>query len=167
MIRIPVLTSSVIVLICTTLTGGCSARKDTPPSKSDAKASKKAEDHHGEHGTGPHGGAVADWGGGKYHVEFTVDHDKQEATVYILGSDEKTPVPIKAKDGELLLTIKEPAFQAVLKANPQKGDSDGLASAFTGKHKNLGIVREFAGTISGEVGGTPFVGDFREESPKK
>ena len=51
----------------------------------------------GGHGAGPHDGTLADWGGGKYHVEFTVDHDKQEATVYILGGDEKTPSPIKVR----------------------------------------------------------------------
>jgi hypothetical protein len=50
-------------------------------------------------------GAVAHWGGGKYHVEFKPDHDKKEATVWILGSDEKTAVPIKAKDGQILASI--------------------------------------------------------------
>ena len=32
-----------------------------------------------------------------YHVEFTVNHDKKEATVYILGANAKTPSPIKAE----------------------------------------------------------------------
>ena len=50
---------------------------------------------------GPHDGAVADWGGGKFHVEFTVDHDKQEGTVYILAADEKTPTPIAAQEIQL------------------------------------------------------------------
>ena len=51
---------------------------------------------HAGHGAGPHDGTVADWGGGKFHVEFTVDHGKKEGTVYILGADEKTPTPIDA-----------------------------------------------------------------------
>lgn len=106
---------------------------------------------------------MADWGGGKYHVEFTVDHDKQEATVYLLGSDEKTPAPVKAKDGQLLLAIKEPSFQVVLKAAPQEKDSAGTSSRFVGKHEKLGKVQEFAGTISGEVNGKPYAGDFKEE----
>ncbi len=46
---------------------------------------------------------------------------------------------------------------------PQKGDAEGTSSAFVGKHENLGIVQEYAGTITGEVDGTPYTGDFKEE----
>ncbi|MDP1797670.1 MAG: hypothetical protein Q8K78_09325 [Planctomycetaceae bacterium] len=116
---------------------------------------------HAAHGEGPHEGAVADWGGGKYHVEFTVDHDKQEATVYVLGDDEKTAAPIKAE--KILLSINAPKFQVDLVAAPQEGEADGKASRFVGKHESLGKVQEFAGSISGEVEGTPYVGDFKEE----
>jgi hypothetical protein len=121
------------------------------------------EDH--DHGEGPHGGAVADWGGGKYHIEFTVNHDKQEATVYVLGADAKKSVPIKTE--KLLLTIKEPAFQTDLKAAPQENEPKGTASRFVGKHEKLGIEREFAGTVSGEIDGTPYAGDFKEEPEAK
>jgi hypothetical protein len=118
---------------------------------------------HGGHGAGPHDGTLADWGGGKYHVEFTVDHDKKESTVYVLGGDEKTPAPVKTTDGSLLLTITEPAFQVTLKASPLEGEADGASSRYVGQHDSLGIVREFSGSISGEVGGTPYAGDFKEE----
>ena len=49
-------------------------------SKSSQPVAPKSEEHahpgdHGHsHGAGPHDGTLADWGGGKYHVEFTVDH---------------------------------------------------------------------------------------------
>jgi len=129
-----------------------------------AATDKVADDDH-DHGEGPHGGVVADWGGGKYHIEFTVNHDKQEATVYILAADAKKPVPIKTD--KLLLTIKEPAFQTDLKAAPQESDPKGAASRFVGKHEKLGIEREFAGTVSGEIDGTPYAGDFKEEPPAK
>jgi len=46
------------------------------------------------HGDGPNGGVVTDWGGGKYHVEFCMDHKIKQATVYILGSDARN-IPIK------------------------------------------------------------------------
>lgn len=120
-------------------------------------------DHGGEghtHGEGPHGGTVADWGGGKYHVEFTVNHDKQEATVYILGDDEKTPSPIDA--AEITLTIKEPSLTATLKASPQEGDGEGKSSRFVGNHEGLGVVREYEGSMSGVVGGVPYSGNFKE-----
>lgn len=152
-----------VATVC--FTSGCK-RSGTP---ADNKAGKD-EHKHGpghEHGAGPHGGAVADWGGGKYHVEFTVDHDKQEATVYVLGSDEETPVPIKAKDDQVLLSITEPTFQVVLKATPEKGDPMGKSSRFTGTHEKLGKVQEFAGSIIAEVDGTPYSGDFKETPAKK
>ena len=122
------------------------------------------EEHapHGGHGAGPHEGTVADWGGGKFHLEFTVDHDKQEGTVYILGADEKTPSPIDAS--EIELSISDPAMQVTLKAAPQEIDPAGQASRFVGNHEKLGVVQEYAGTISGVIDGTPYSGDFKEEA---
>lgn len=128
-----------------------------PPAGADSSAASAEEHHHGE---GPHGGTVADWGGGTYHVEFTVDHDKKESAVYILGSDGKSPSPIKAD--KVLLSVDDPAFEVELMAQPLEGEPDGESSRFVGQHENLGIVREFAGTITGEVDGTPYAGDFAE-----
>ena len=119
------------------------------------------EGEHG-HGAGPHDGTLADWGGGKYHVEFTVDHDKQEATVYVLGSDEKSPAPIKTD--KISLTIGDPELMAELLPVPLEGESDGLSSRFVGTHEKLGIVQEYAGTMSAEIEGTPYPGDFKEEA---
>ena len=120
----------------------------------------KSEGDHG-HGAGPHDGTLADWGGGKFHVEFTVDHEKKEATVYVLGDDEKTATPVKAD--KLLLSITDPKFQTELLPVPLEGETDGRSSRFVGRHENLGIVKEFAGTLSAEVDGTPYAGDFKEE----
>jgi len=69
------------------------------------------------HGAGPHDGTIVDWGGGKFHVEFTVDHEKQQATVYIFGTDEKTPVPISTESIEV--SISEPEMLVTLQASPQ------------------------------------------------
>lgn len=135
---------------------------DKPADNKQANATPADNEQGHSHGAGPHGGAVADWGGGAYHVEFTVNHDTQEATVYILGSDAKTDTPINAD--KLLLSINDPEFQVDLMPQPQDGDTDGMCSRFVGKHDSLGIVQEFAGTISGTVEGTPYAGDFHEES---
>lgn len=112
------------------------------------------------HGEGPHGGTIADWGGGKYHVEFTVDHDQKQSTIYILGTDEKTAVAIASETVEL--SIKDPQIQIVLTPSPQDGDPQGKASRFVGSHESLGIVREFAGTMTAVIDGTPYSGDFNE-----
>ena len=142
---------------------GGSQQPATPgPQVNAAQSAEHADDHsHSGHGAGPHDGTLADWGGGKYHVEFTVDHNKQEATVYILGDDEKTPAPIKAE--EIQLSISDPVMQVTLKAAPQQGDPEGSASRFVGNHESLGVVQEYAGTITGVVDGTPYAGDFKEE----
>lgn len=150
---------------------GCSQAPTPPPAT--RPVAERAHDHghahHGDHhdhdhGAGPHDGTLADWGGGKYHVEFTVDHGTKQTVVYVLGSDEKTPTPVQAADGKLLLTIREPAFQVELSAQPLPGEAEGASSRYGGRHDNLGIVRDFAGTISGEVNGTPFAGEFAEEA---
>jgi hypothetical protein len=124
----------------------------------DAKSAGETAEH--SHGAGPHGGAIADWGGGAYHVEFTVDHDAKEATVYVLGSDGATPAPIKA--ATIALSINEPATDVELKAKPMEGEAEGTSSRFVGQHETIGKVQEFAGTISGEIDGTPYVGEFAE-----
>jgi hypothetical protein len=155
------MTRFLFVVTCLLLiSAGCGS---TGP-QADKKAETGAPAEHG-HGAGPHGGAVADWGGGAYHVEFTVDHDNKQATVYILGSDEKTPAPVKAE--KLLLSINDPAFQVDLLPKPQEGEVAGASSRFVGNHENLGTVQEFAGTISGEVDGTPYAGDFSEEATRQ
>ncbi|EAQ80614.1 hypothetical protein [Blastopirellula marina] len=139
---------------------GC--KNDAATAPSSPAASSDDEDHGHSHSDGPNGGVVTDWGGGKYHVEFTVDHDAKESAVFILGGDAKTPEPIAAET--LLLNINEPSFQVDLQAAPLAGETAAASSRFVGKHDNLGIVREFSGTISGEVDGTPYAGDFKEEA---
>lgn len=157
-----ILTAALSALGCSQAPAPPQAPATVAPAKSAGHGHSHADgDHHG-HGAGPHDGTLADWGGGKYHVEFTVDHDRKEAVIYVLGSDEKTATPVKAADGKLLLTIREPAFQVELTARPLAGEGEGTSSCYGGMHENLGIVREFAGTISGEVDGTPFAGDFVE-----
>ena len=147
--------------------GGSDEPAPSTPATQPAAAQTEEGDHghphpHGGHGAGPHDGTLADWGGGAYHVEFTVDHDRKEAVVYILGSDEKTAEPIKATT--VLLSITSPEFQVELTAMPLEGEADGLCSRFVGTHDSLGIVQEFQGTISGDIDGTPYVGEFNEEA---
>jgi len=139
---------------------GCSGSQQ--PASSGTQENARQPASHSGHGAGPSDGTLADWGGGKYHVEFTVDHDKQEATVYILGDDEKTASPITAE--EIQLSITEPPMQVALKAVPQEGDPEGSASRYVGNHESLGVVQEYAGTMTGVVDGTPYSGDFKEQA---
>jgi hypothetical protein len=141
---------------------GCKPPAGSPAKGGDQSANKRGEESH-EHGTGPHGGTIFDFG--KWHAEFTVNHVTQEATVYILGRDEKTTTPIQTE--KLLLSIKAPRFQIDLQAAPQPGDPAGKSSRFVGKHENFGKEQNFQGTLSGELDGKPYAGDFKEEPEKK
>ncbi len=141
---------------------GCSqAPAPATSSTPETSASPDTGDKGHSHGEGPHGGTLTDWGGGAYHVEFTVDHDKKEAIVYIVGSDEKSPQPIKAD--KIQLVINDPMTEMELVALPMEGEVDGVSSRFVGTHDTIGIVKEFSGTLSGEIEGTPYTGDFKEE----
>ena len=158
---------AVVTLSTVSFMVGCGDKPPQQPATQPAGTSSTSESDHGHphggggHGAGPHDGTLADWGGGKYHVEFTVDHDKQEATVYVLGSDEKTPEPINCE--KVLLTITDPDFQTDLLPQPIAGDAEGTSSRFVGTHESLGIVQEYTGTLSAEVDGTPYAGNFKEE----
>ncbi len=151
---------------------GCNpSSTSTTESDSPASTTESGDDHGGEgqhghkeeghaHGIGPHGGTIADWGGGEYHVEFTVDHDQQQATVHVLGGDAETPVPIDADSIEL--SIGDPEMLVTLDAAPQGRDPEGQSSRFTGTHEKLSVVQEYAGTVTGVIDGTPYSGDFQE-----
>ena len=144
---------SIVGLTLFVIVSGCDSKtQQSGDGKTSNNGDKKVQDDgkakkdHGEeghaHGAGPHDGTIADWGGGKFHVEFTVDHDKQEATVYILGGDEKTPSPIKAESIEL--SIKDPQMQVTLMASSQESDPAGTASRFVGNHESLGAIGDGA-----------------------
>jgi hypothetical protein len=173
---------SLSLLSVAVLMAGCSQsdNKSAATATKDAKKAGPAAEHsHGgehshdgehahdaehAHGAGPNGGVVFDLG--SHHAEFTVDHGKKECQIVVLGDDEKTPAAIAA--GELLLHIKEtktkegtvvPPMTIMLKPAET---TDGKASKFVGTDPGLGNVADFAGTVSGELDGKPFQGDFKE-----
>lgn len=149
---------------------GCRKEGDKPPTtdsqrkggdnKGSAEKGEGKEDHPEE---GPHGGALAEWGDEEYHAEFKADHEKKQATVYILDGKAKKAVPIAAETVTLTLTNFKPPVQIALKADPQGGDPKGKASRFTGTHDKLGTETEFKGEISGKVGEKPYSGTFEED----
>jgi hypothetical protein len=150
------------LLICgiliTTLVG-CNSSTDPKP----APSNKAAAVPH-THGTGPNGGVVFDLG--SYHAEFTVDHDKRQCTILILGDDEKTPVTVAAT--EFVVSIKETKTKDGKVVSPMtvtikpENAIDGKASKFVGTDLGIGNVADFEGTVSGEIDGKPASGKFKE-----
>jgi hypothetical protein len=148
------------------LAGGCS--RDKPKVVNGKTANGKKQDgktphvhDHPDHG--PHGGALAEWGEEEYHAEFTVDHAKKQATVYILDGSAKKAAPIAAETINLTLTHAKPAVEITLKADPDKDDPKGKSSRFVGTHDKLGEERPFEGEISAKIDDKPYTGSFHEE----
>lgn len=139
---------------------GCNKPADAPKPE-DKKGETPKKDSH-DHGEAPHGGTIIEFG--KSHAEFCVDHGKKQVTVYILSEDLKKNEPIAA--AKLLLSIKSPTFQTDLVAAPQDGDPKGKSSRFVATHDNFAKEQEFEGTVSGEIDGKPYLGDFKEEEHK-
>ncbi|MDX1962000.1 MAG: hypothetical protein SFX18_02530 [Pirellulales bacterium] len=139
---------------------GCS---DSKAPKPDAKKGLPVTPEHA-HGTGPNGGVVFDLG--SHHAEFTVDHGKKECTVLFLGSDEKTPSAIAAK--EFVLSTKETKTKDGTVVAPMTvtlspvDTADGKAAKFVGTDPGIGNVADFQGTVSGEIDGKPATGEFKE-----
>lgn len=152
--------SAAILAAALFATGGCTPHVVTKP-KSSASATGHGHDHPHE---GPHGGALVEWGDEEYHAEFTVDHGKKQATVYILDGSAKKPAPIKVESITLVIMNVKPPATVTLKADPQKDDPASSASRFVGQHDALGKEMEFEGEISGKVGEKPYAGDFKEEA---
>lgn len=147
-----------ILVLAVLAAAGCGGGAGTPV------ASPKPGPAKHEHGKGPNGGVVFDLG--KYHAEFTVDHDKKQCTILMLGDDEQTVTPVVAK--ELKVTTKPtktkegkevPALTITLKPTDEK---DGKAAKFTGDDPGLGNVAEFAGTVAGVIDGKPASESFQE-----
>src|SRR5262245_45141705 len=144
-----------LALACATVFAatGCPEKKPAP--------TEAPKDEHDHPDIGPHKGALAEWGDHDYILEFTVDHDTKEATIYVLDGKAQNAKPIPAK--ALTLGLKQsPPVTIPLEAKPLGTDPAGEASRFVGKHDALAEKKEFAGTISGEVAGKKYSGTFKE-----
>lgn len=138
---------------------GCMPLDPAPKDKDKNKTAKDKGGHDHDHGeVGPHGGPLADWSD-IYHAEFTVDHKKKEARVYILDEKAKLSKPIRTD--KVRLVMKKPKFDIELKPERQKDDPEGTASVFVGTHDELAKERDFEGNLSALIEGKPFAADFR------
>ena len=157
------LTAALLVFGLVAVTG---CDKNAAPTKAEEKKKDTDHDDHDHaHGPGPHKGTIFDFGGGKYHGEFKPDHDKKEATVWILGLDEKTPAPVKAEKLRLVVSNTTPKIEIDLL--PTEKSADGSAHTFSGKHDGFGKEMEYKGTVTFSANGKQFNGEFEEKAEKK
>lgn len=150
------------LLVSALLIAGC--KQENAVNKPPVNKTPSATEAHA-HGIGPNGGIVFELG--KYHAEFTVNHEKKECKVVVLSADEKNPQPVKVAAKELMLTTRETKTKdgkvvprLTIKLLP-KADSAG--SVFVGSDASLAHVVNFAGMVIGEIDGKPSQGEFKEE----
>jgi hypothetical protein len=143
---------------------GCGPTATSPPVAPSGKAEEPAHNHPS---AGPHGGPLVEWGADDLHLEVMIDRPTATATVYVLGEDAKTAVPVTAKT--LTLTVNgEPPTVVTLTATPQDGDTTEKGSSrFVGKHDALKKEERLSGSVSGQVAENKYTGKFREKAPKK
>ncbi len=166
-----------VLLCCTVAFVGC-GQKNTDTSTAnnkkhsrgpDGNSSDDGDQSHGDkaqnnddgghtHGVGPHGGAVADWGGGKFHIELIVDRESKTASVYVLGDNMSDVISVNCKS--VTLAVNSPVFSFELNASPHEFDIEGRSSCFVGTHDELQAIEQFAASVSGLVGDTPYSGNF-------
>ena len=88
-----------------------------------------------EHAThGPNGGHLVELGGEDYHAEVVFDHDSRELTVYLLGSDAETAMPVSTETVTLNLQLDDGPASVELASAPLEGEyfrADGTTSRFT------------------------------------
>ncbi len=116
----------------------------------------KGEDH--GHAS-PHDGVVKSIG--DYHVEL-VSGDEGALTLYVLGTDEKSPHPISASSLTAQAQVKgQSAFTAVtLNASPLANESGGRSSRFTGSLPEKLHGKELNLTVKVSIDGKPYRAQF-------
>ncbi len=124
-----------------------------------------AEEHAHDHG--PHGGHVVELGGEDYHAEVVFDAATRKLTVYLLGADLKTPLPVEAENLAARLKIGEQTQEFLLAAAPQEGEEGGKSSRFTQAEGSLPESIQDAEDLHGEVvvsfGGTQYRGEITHD----
>lgn len=116
--------------------------------------------HHGP--VGPHGGPLADWGGGGYHLELVAEPGEGRVTVYVLDRTARTPRAIDA--AAVTLSAKaDPAAVARLAPDPEPGDPAGRSSRYSARTAVFKAGAAAGVTATGTVGGVEYTGEFASE----
>jgi len=135
---------------------GCTGGDDSykPLTEADDVENTHVDDHHHhDHASGPNGGHILEFG--DYHGEITMGEDRV-VSVYVLGDDAKTAVPVADGSVTLKLTVGEETQEIALTAAPLEGEADGQSSRFTAAAdaipESVKDIEGIAGSIDLKVG---------------
>lgn len=158
--RLLISTGSFLALLGLVMFQGCNQQGDTRTfTEGDNVTNTEPHDHHAH---GPHGGHIVELGGEAYHAEVTLDVPTRKLTVYLLGKDAKTPLPVDAASLSVRLVVGGEKQEVVLSPTPQAGDGEGLSSVFAMSEGAVPESIHDAEDLEGEVvvsfGGTQYRG---------
>lgn len=105
-----------------------------------------------DHDEGPHGGHILEFG--DYHGEIT--HKDGIVTVYVLGGDAETAVPLEGASAVLNLKTGDETIEIALTASPQDGEAEGSSSRYVSAAgavpESVKDVEEIEGSVVLKVG---------------
>lgn len=112
-------------------------------------------DHDHDHGhahahAAPHDGALAELGEHQGHVEFVLDAEAGELTLYVLDDSAEDGVRSATETVDVEITAGAETFTLSLasQANALSGETVGDSSVFVGRHDSLVGAEEFTATIA-------------------
>lgn len=159
-----------LALLALTLFVGCPAQEDGVK-YSDAEANTDTHGHDHDHGhhDGPHGGHVIELTDDHtVHAELTFDKAGPKITVYILGEDVETPLPVAIDAVHLDLEGDgDEEIEVALTPAPLEGEADGTSSVFVaeGDQVPAGIddIEKIHGHLHVTVDGNELEGDIEHD----
>jgi len=133
-------------LLIFALLAGCS-QKPQRTTSSRPTPTQSSEAHHHEH-EAPHNGTLIVLGEEFAHLEFVLDSEKGELTVYVLDGEASNPV--KLESGSLTLNLTQPKQEALVLspvADKLTGETVESTSKFSANSEVLRGVTTFKGTL--------------------
>ena len=109
------------------------------------------DEHHHHHDEGPHGGHILEFG--EYHGEIT--YSDGTVSVYVLGDDAETSVPLENAIVTLMLGEGDAATKVELKADPQEGEEGEQSSRYSaseGLPEGIDDIEKIEGSVELKVG---------------
>ena len=163
--RLLISTGSVLAWLGLAVFSGCSPQGETRNFSAGDNVTNTEPHAHHEHG--PHGGHIVELGGEEYHAEITLDPQSRKLTVYLLGKDVKTPLPVDAASLAVRLVIGGEKQEIVLSPTPQAGDGEGLSSVFAMAEgavpESIHDAEDLQGEVVVSIGGKQYRGDITHD----
>ena len=133
----PSRSSLCLILLAGFFTLGCGESQSLPEGNTVVMDGPPPDtvDAHQHPQTGPHQGSIIDLGGGEYHAELL--HDSNSVTVYILGKDASTLVPIESSEILVNLMLNGQPKQFKLSAIHDASATDITSSMFNSTEPEL------------------------------